>query len=47
MKCSRISCCVKSGQQRIEDMKEVVRVVLMDMFFKYSAKNTLVNTCEA
>jgi len=40
MKCSRISCCVKSGQQRIEDMKEEGRVVLMDMFFKYSIKHT-------
>lgn len=40
MKRSRISCCIKSGQQRIEDVKEVGRTVLMDMFFKYSGEDT-------
>lgn len=40
MKRSRISCCIRSGQQRIEDVKEVGRTVLMDMLFKYSGENT-------
>ncbi len=42
---SRIFCCVKSGQQRIEDVKEVGRAVLMDMFFKYSGENTHTHSC--